>query len=169
MSNTKMNKDIVPDNFTIGLVIVDMIPVLLFGGSGLIFGLLARNILISIGASICFLSGFLKVWWKLIVVIKKRNVWFLFKQMRIVMPIGFLILVIGIVIASIAGKMGDVLRGCMQFPQVILFALGFVGMGLMGFFAKNLDSTDVKANWIEQITNSLAQLFIFMGLLMLIF
>ena len=47
--------------------------------------------------------------------------------------------------------------------------LSGIGMGLMGFFAKNLDSTDVKANWIEQITNSSAQLFIFMGLLMLIF
>ena len=169
MSNTKMNKDIVPDDFTIGLVIVDMIPVLLFGSSGFIFGLLAKNILISIGASICFLSGFLKVWWKLIVVIKKRNVWFLFMQMRIVMPIGFLMFVIGIVIASIIGNMVDVLRGCMQFPQVILFTLGFIGMGLMGYFAKNLDSTDVKSNWIEQITNSVAQLFIFIGLLMLIF
>ena len=169
MSNTKMNKDVVPDNFTIGLVIVDMIPVLLFGGSGFIFGLLARNILIIIGAIICFLSGFLKVWWKLIVVIKKRNVWFLFKQMRIVMPIGFLILVIGIIIASVTGKMAQVLRGCMCFPQVILFVLGFIGMALMGYFAMNLDSTDVKSNWIEQITNSLAQLFIFMGLLMLIF
>lgn len=162
-----MNKDIVPENFTIGLVLVDLIPVLLFGGSGLILGLLTRNILISIGAIICFLSGFLKVLWKFIVVIKKRNIWFLFMQMRISMPIGFLIIVTGIIIASITGNMGNVLRECIHFPQVILFTFGFIGMGLMGYFAKSLDGTDVKSNWIEQITNSVAQLFIFIGLLLL--
>lgn len=92
------------------------------------------------------------------------------KMNRDVVPDNFTIgLVIGIIVASVIGNMGDVLRGCRQFPQVILFVLGLIGMGLMGYFAKNLDSTDVKSNWIEQITNSLAQLFIFIGLLMFIF
>lgn len=162
----KMNKDIVPEDFNLGLVLVDLLPVLFFGESAILFGILTSSIMIKIGAVICFLSGFLKVLWKLIVVTKKRNVWFLFIQMRIVMPIGFLILLVGIIVASIKGNMGQVLRACGGFPQMILFILGFVGMGMMGYFAKHLDSADVKANWIEQITNTIAQLCILIALIL---
>lgn len=162
----KMNKDIVPEDFNLGLVLVDLLPVLLFGGSAILFGILTSSFMIKIGAIICFLSGFLKVLWKLIVVIKKRNVWFLFIQMRIFMPIGFLILLVGIIVASIKGNMGQVLSACGGFPQIILFILGFVGMGMMGYFAKHLDSADVKANWIEQITNTIAQLCILIALIL---
>lgn len=45
---------------------------------------------------------------------------------------------------------------------------GILGMVLMMVFAFKLDNADVKANWIEQLTNGIAQAAIFVGLLLLI-
>lgn len=69
---TKMTKNIVPEDFTLSLAIVDAMPVLLFGGSMILIGLLLGSILFLIGTLICFWAGAAKVVWKLIVVTKKR-------------------------------------------------------------------------------------------------
>ena len=42
------------------------------------------------------------------------------------------------------------------------------GMVLMGVFAAKLDSADVRSNWIEQLTNTIAQASIFTGILFLL-
>ena len=40
-------------------------------------------------------------------------------------------------------------------------------MVLMGVFGIKLDSSDVRSNWIEQLTNAIAQAAIFTGILIL--
>ena len=50
---------------------------------------------------------------------------------------------------------------------LIFFAVGVIGMVLMGVFAAKLDSADVRSNWIEQLTNTIAQAAIFTGILFL--
>lgn len=40
MSNHKMKKDIVPEDFTLGLALVDAIPVIFFGASAVVISLL---------------------------------------------------------------------------------------------------------------------------------
>ena len=42
------------------------------------------------------------------------------------------------------------------------FAAGLLGMVLMTVFAFILDSADPRANWIEQLTNGVAQAAFFM-------
>ena len=91
MSNKpKMTKDTIPENFTLSLAIVDALPVLFFGGSMILIGLLFGSPLFLIGAALCFWAG-----------------------------------------------------------------------------AAKLDSADVRSNWIEQLTNAIAQAAIFVGILLL--
>jgi len=157
----KMNKNIVPNDFTMGLCLVDFIPVLFFFLANLLLSLIVNDILILIGSIICFLSGFLKVVWKIIVVTKKKNVWPLFMQMRIAMPIGFIIMLIGAVICFATKDNTNFFVAFGQLISITCFILGTVGMCVMAYCGIALDSSKLKVNWFEQICNSIAQFFYF--------
>ena len=150
MKNNKMTKDTVPEGFSVVMALVDLIPVVFFGLSAVRVGRLFQSALFVTGALICLFSGVVKVLWKLIAAVSRRNIWPMFVQMRIFMPVGFLLLLA----ALIAG------RAC------VFFALGALGMVCMCVFARRLDSGDPRANWLEQGVNALAQICIYIGLLL---
>lgn len=52
----KINKNTIPNDFSIKLVLIDAFPVLFFGLSGIFLGLILNNFLFYIGATICMLS-----------------------------------------------------------------------------------------------------------------
>lgn len=166
MAKQKMTRDIVPEGFTLSLALVDAMPVLFFGASMVLAGLLLKSGLFLLGAALCLFAGSAKVLWKIIVVLQKKNIWWLFLQMRILMPIGMVGMVAG---AALDGRRAD-LSGLWQkmclFPASACFCTGIAGMILMLIFAFRLDSSDVKANWIEQLTNGIAQAAFFLGLLL---
>lgn len=56
-----MNKNIVPDNFTVSMVIVDSFPVIFFSGTAILVGVMLKNPVFILGAIISALSGILKV------------------------------------------------------------------------------------------------------------
>ena len=154
----KMTKDIVPEGFTLSLVLVDFIPVFFFIFTILIFSYKTYfNYLIITGGLICFISGFIKVLWKFIVVLKKRNVWWMFKQMRFAMPIGFCTLIFGFFFGW-ENFSKDIYNA--SFNSRLFFTLWIIGMSLMSLFAIILDSSDPLVNWIEQVTNSISQGFL---------
>lgn len=163
--NKKINKDVVPENFTVGLSLVDLIPVVLFGISFIILGSRVKSLLFISGAAVCLVSGFIKVLWKLIVCLKNKNIWPLFLQMRIAMPTGFLMIIISLFVDAEKINYNLVLQSILSLPACIFFIIGIAGMILMGVFSVKLDSSDVKSNWIEQITNSFAQCFILLGII----
>lgn len=161
----KITKDTVPEGFSLALALEDALPVLLFGISTVLLGVRYKSVLFIFGALFCFWAGAAKVIWKLIVVKKKKNVWWLFMQMRTVMPAGFLLMLVSLFTdgASLSG----ILKGLVSFPSVIFFLLGAAGMALMGVFAKKLDAADPKANVLEQGINTGAQLCFLIGILLL--
>ena len=158
-----MDKNKVPDNFTIQLAFVDALPVLFFGMNCILLGQKCSSHLFTIGAILCLAGGAGKVLWKIIVALKKKNVWFLFVQMRIVMPIGFILMILGFFLSNCTFT--NLWQGFIHFPSIIFYLLGIFGMGLMGYFATHLDNSDLKSNWIEQITNGISQICIFIGLI----
>ncbi len=162
----KMTKEIVPEGFTVSLVLVDAMPVLFFCASMIVISRLFSGGLFLIGAVLCFLAGAAKVLWKLIVVWKKKNIWFLFLQMRILMPIGFTLMLVSLVANRSAISLAGVWGAFMHMPSLLFFLIGILGMVLMMVFAVKLDSSDVRANWIEQLTNGVAQAAFFVGLLL---
>ena len=92
----------------------------------------------------------------------------MFLQMRIVMPAGFALMILAVILNRSAINLPAVFVAIVSFPSVIFFAIGVTGMVLMGVFAAKLDSADVHSNWIEQLTNAIAQAAIFTGILLLL-
>ncbi len=169
MSNKpKMTRDTIPEDFTLSLALVDALPVLFFGASVILIGLIFKNALFLTGAILCFWAGAAKVLWKIIVVKKKKNVWWMFLQMRIAMPVGFSVMLLAVILNRNAIDLHTVLAAVLSLPSVVFFAIGALGMVLMGVFAAKLDSSDVRSNWIEQLTNAAAQAAIFTGILFLL-
>lgn len=160
----KIGKDTVPEGFTMGLALTDALPVLFFGGSMVLVAKLLTSPLFFTGALLCLYAGAAKVLWKIIAAAKKKNVWWLFLQMRYVMPAGMLLMAAGLVLNG-GGKGGAFFAAALRFPATLFFALGISGMVLMTVFAFTLDSADPKANAKEQLTNGIAQACFFAGLL----
>lgn len=166
-SKAKMTRDIVPEGFTLSLALVDALPVLFFCASMIVIGGFFSSPLFLIGALLCFFAGAAKVLWKVIVVLRKKNIWFLFLQMRILMPIGFVLMMISLIVNRSEISFARMAAAFMRMPSLIFFIIGILGMVLMMAFSMKLDSSDVKANWIEQLTNGIAQAAFFAGLLLL--
>ena len=88
--------------------------------------------------------------------------------MRIVMPAGFVMMLLAVILNRNTIDLSAVLAAVVSLPSAIFFAAGVIGMVLMGIFAAKLDSADVRSNWIEQLTNAIAQAAIFTGILFLL-
>ena len=165
-ARNRMTKNTIPEGFSVPMALVDLIPVVFFGLSAIKVGSLFHSALFMAGAVICLLSGVVKVGWKLIAAVSQRNIWPMFVQMRVLMPVGFLAMLTALVVdrAGLNGK--AMLAGLTGFPACIFFLMGAFGMVLMTVFAFRMDSSDPKVNWTEQIVNGLAQLCFFIGLLL---
>lgn len=153
------------ENFTLSLALFDALPVIFFSISMIIFAINFNNIIFITGAAICTVSGTLKVIWKLITAGTKKDISILNKQMRILMPIGFLLMTIGIITGKSKFDFKLFFSGILSFPNILFFIITAVGMILMSVFAVKLDPTKAKSNWIEQITNAIAQFSLLIGLI----
>ena len=156
----------VPEGFTMGLALVDAIPVIVFSLSVLVIALRFRKILFVIGALCSIFAGCGKVVWKLILACRKKNILWLNKQFRYMMSIGFLLMLLSVVVHWGSIQFSVILRRILSFPAVLFFILGIAGMAAMAVMGRKLDPTVPKNNWAEQITNALAQTMIFIGILL---
>lgn len=163
----KVTKDTIPTDFSLSLALFDGLPVLFFAGSMIVISFLFSSKLFLVGSLLCLFAGLSKVIWKIIVVLKKKNIWFLFIQMRITMPIGLLLMVISVITNKNNVNYGLIKNSILSLPSLIFFIIGVAGMIMMLVFGFVLDGSKKKNNWIEQITNAVAQLSFFIGLLLL--
>ncbi len=152
-----MTKDVVPQGFTLGLAAFDAAPVVLFLLAMWLFYRMTGSVLVLLGGIVCFLTGMGKVLWKVLVVTQKRNVWPLFVQMRIGMPIGFTLVLIGLFLAYATGDQSAFTAAILQPGPIVCVVLAAVGMAGMIVCGAKLDSADKTANWIEQGCNTFAQ------------
>ena len=161
-----MDKETVPENYTLSLALFDAVPVVLFGLACWLLWKMSGSVLLLLGGAICLATGLLKVLWKLIVVLKKKNIWPLFVQMRIGMPAGFLLLLIGFVYACIAGDMKPFWISLFHPAPILFLVLSVLGMTAMIVCGSRLDAADAKANWIEEGCNTIAQGAFFIAMLL---
>ena len=154
------------ENFPISLALFDAVPVILFSIAMIIIAVNYNNWIFIAGAALCTFAGLGKVIWKIIIAATKKDISILNRQMRFVMPIGFLCMIIGLITGMDKSGWVALCTNVTAFPQIILFVVTFAGMLMMGVFAKKLDPTKTKSNWIEQITNAVAQGCFLIGVLL---
>ena len=152
-----MTKDTVPQDYTLGLAVFDAVPVIFFGLASWLLWEMTGSIVLLIGGVICFAAGMLKVLWKFIVVLQKKNVWPLFVQMRIGMPAGFTLMLVGFLITCFTKDMSSFWSNLLHPAPILFIAIAILGMVAMIRCSTKLDPADPKANWIEQTCNTVAQ------------
>ena len=154
------------EGFTIGLALVDAIPVLSFGISMVIIATRFQSPLFMIGAALSVLAGCCKVAWKLILGIAKKDLRWLNKPFVPMQATGFLLMLISFIIGF--GKIRWVAVGAaiLSLPSILFFAAWIVLMGFMGWYRKHKFKTDdAHSNWTAQIINAVGQSCLLLGIL----
>ena len=154
------------EGFTIGLALVDAIPVLSFGISMVIIASRFNSPLFMIGAALSVLAGCCKVAWKLVLGIAKKDLRWLNKPFLPMQITGF-----GFIIGSLLTSLGkinwpSVLMAVTSLPSILFFIVWIGLMGFMGWFRKHkFSNEDAKSNWIAQIINAVGQTCLLLGVL----
>ena len=153
-----------PNDFTLQLALVDAIPVLEFGAGMLAIASKFKSVLFSAGACCSTLAGCGKVLWKIILAVKKRNVLWLNRQFRYLMSSGFVLMLLSLIANRKRIHPGRILKRILHFPAAVFFGLSACGMCAMGIMGVKLDKNRARDNWIEQITNLIAQGLLLIGI-----
>ena len=111
------------EGFTLGLALVDAIPVLAFAGSMGIIAARFDSPLFMIGAGLSILAGCCKVAWKLILGIWKKDVRWLNKPFVPMQATGFLLMLISFILGFRRISWAGVLGALVSFPAVLFFVI----------------------------------------------
>ena len=154
------------EGFTVGLALVDAIPVLSFGISMVIIASRFDSPLFMIGAALSVLAGCCKVAWKLVLGIWKKDLRWLNKPFVPMQAVGFLLMLISFIIGFGRINWAAVGSALLSVPS-ILFFIAWIGlMGFMVWFRKHkFRNEDAASNWTAQIVNALGQTCLLLGIL----
>ena len=173
--------------YTLGLALFDLVPVLVFLMTGILIWSMYGSPVFLAGVTACFAGGLSKAVWKILVVCLKKDVHWLAKAFRILMAGGFALMLLALVISvtgdavrgpvssgALPGNPGSgttlsaLFRALSIMPAPLFFIAGTAGMCLMGYLGKNMDSS-VRSNWIEEIVNAISQILILIGVVIVYF
>lgn len=155
------------EGFTIGLALVDAIPVLSFGISMLIIAGRFDSPLFTLGAVLSVLGGCCKVAWKLVLGMTKKNLRWLNKPFVPMMAGGFFLLLASVVLGFGRIRWTGVGAAILRFPSILFFAAWIGLMGFMGWYRKHkFSNDDARANWTAQIVNAIGQTCLLLGILL---
>ena len=154
------------EGFTLGLALVDAIPVLSFGISMVIIASRFRSPLFMVGAALSVLAGCCKVAWKLILGICKKDLRWLNKPFVPMQATGFLLMLVSFVIGFGKISWPAVGAALISFPSILFFLAWMGMMGFMGWFRKHkFRNDDARSNWTAQIINAGGQTCLLLGIL----
>ncbi|MBQ8358852.1 MAG: hypothetical protein IJX37_02900 [Oscillospiraceae bacterium] len=154
------------EGFTLGLALVDAIPVLSFGISMVIIASRFDSPLFMVGAALSVLAGCCKVAWKLVLGIAKKDLRWLNKPFVPMQAAGFLLMLISFILGFGKINWAGVGAALISFPSLLFFIAWICLMGFMVWFRKNkFKNDDAKSNWTAQIINAIGQTCLLLGIL----
>ena len=155
------------EGFTLGLALVDAIPVLSFGISMAIIAGRFNSPLFMVGAALSILAGCCKVAWKLVLGVAKKDLRWLNKPFVPMQATGFLLMLVSLILGFGKISWSGVLAAVTGFPSVVFFIAWMGLMGFMVWFRKNkFKNDDARSNWTAQIVNALGQTCLLLGILL---
>ena len=154
------------EGFTLGLALVDAIPVLSFGISMVIIASRFDSPLFMVGAALSVLAGCCKVAWKLVLGIAKKDLRWLNKPFVPMQATGFLLMLVSFIVGFGKINWGGVLAAVTGIPSILLFVCWIGLMGFMGWYRKNkFRNDDAHSKWTAQIINAIGQTCLLLGIL----
>lgn len=148
------------------MALMDCLPVAFFCVGAGVLATRFDSAMFRVGVALVVLAGALKVSWKLVLALARRDVRFLNRQMRYLMPVGFALVLVSLAADRALWSPAAVLAHVTTMPSLVFLVAGLAGMFLMGWFARHLDGRDAKANWKEQAVNALSQLCIMLAIVL---
>ena len=161
-----VRSDSIPEGFTLSMALMDCLPVAFFCVGAGVLATRFDSALFRVGVALVVLAGALKVCWKLVLSLARRDVRFLNRQLRYLMPVGFALALASLAVDRAKWSPASVLTHVTAMPSLAFLVAGLAGMSLMGWFARNLDGRDAKANWREQAVNAISQLCIMLAIVL---
>jgi hypothetical protein len=119
--------DSVPEGFTLSMALMDCLPVAFFGVGAGVLATRFDSALFRVGVVLVVLAGVLKVSWKLVLALARRDVRFLNRQMRYLMPVGFVLAVIALVVDRAKWSPAAVLAHVTAMPSLLFLVAGTCG------------------------------------------
>lgn len=155
------------EGFTLGLALVDAIPVLSFGISMVIIASRFDSPLFMVGAALSVLAGCCKVAWKLVLGIWQKDIKWLNKPFVPMQASGFLLMLISFIIGFGKISWKDVLTAVTGFPSIVFFLAWIALMFTMSWYRKHkFQRNDAHSNWTAQIINAVGQTCLLLGILL---
>ncbi len=162
----KKDSSRVPEGFTLSMAVLDCLPVLFFSISAFRLAMGFQSVLFRIGIFFIILAGALKVSWKMVIALAKKNIPILSRQMRIVMPFGFILSLLALFLSRAEWSFHSILDHFTRLPSLFFFIVGIAGIFVMVRFAATKDRLDARSNWNEQAVNGITQFCIMVGILL---
>lgn len=154
------------EGFTVGLALVDAIPVLSFGISMVIIAGRFQSPLFLVGAALSVLAGCCKVAWKLILGICKKDLRWLNKPFVPMQATGFLLMLVSFILGFGSISWAKVGSAIVSIPNLVFFIAWIGFMGFMVWFRKHkFQNDDAGSNWTAQIINAVGQTCLLLGIL----
>lgn len=154
------------EGFTLGLALVDAIPVLSFGISMVIIAARFDSLLFLIGAGLSVLAGCCKVAWKLVLGIAKKDLAWLNKPFVPMQATGFLLILVSLVLGFRKISWPGMLAAVTGLPSIAFFACWIGCMFGMSWYRKHrFQRNDARSNWTAQIINAIGQTCLLLGIL----
>ena len=154
------------EGFTVGLALVDAIPVLSFGISMVIIASRFDSPIFMIGAALSVLAGCCKVAWKMVLGIAQKDLKWLNKPFVPMQATGFVLMLISFVLGFGKIHWAGVVSAVTGMPSLLFFLAWIALMFTMSWYRKHKFSrTDAKSNWTAQIINAVGQTCLLLGIL----
>ena len=154
----------VPEGFTLSMAVLDCLPVLFFSISAVCLAERFPSVLFRVGIFLIILAGSLKVSWKMVIALAEKNIPILSGQMRVLMPLGFVLCILALFLNHAGWSFDSVLHHFIRLPSLIFFIMGIAGIFVMIWFAATKDRLDARSNWKEQAVNGVTQFCIMIGI-----
>lgn len=156
----------VPEGFFLAMALIDCLPVLFFSLSSGILASRFDSTIFRVGVALVIFAGALKAGWKFVIALLHKDFSILSRQMRFLMPAGFLLVLISLFVDRGRWSLETVVGHILHMPALAFFLCGSAGMVMMVKFAMSGNSRNAKQNWKEQIVNSFSQFCIMLGILL---
>ncbi|MBO4818594.1 MAG: hypothetical protein J5528_00510 [Firmicutes bacterium] len=155
------------EGFTLGLALMDAIPVVAFGIDMALLAKPLQSKLFLLGAVISLIAGSCMVVYKLLLAIAKKEVPGLKKVMPIGMSAGWLIMIAAAVINRSKISLPSMWAAVSSMPACIFFLLGITFFAaFIIYFKTKFNADSAKDNWIEEILNAGTQVCILIGVIL---
>ena len=154
------------EGFTLGLALVDAVPVICFAAGMALVAARFGSPLFAVGALLSVLAGCCKVAWKLLLAIRKKDAAWLNRPFVPMQAAGFLLMLLAVILNFSRISWAGVLAAVTTLPAPAFFLAWIALMGFMGWYRRHgFRKDDARSNWTAQLVNAAGQLCLLLGVL----